>query len=357
MPATTTPRPHVKDLVSLRRHLTALATLPVTPAPVISAFLDLRSSVDSLHSSFIQWFHAARATLSAAERPHFNAARAEVEMVLRQSWPDSVSSVAVFARAGETPLLLVLPFAAHLETAFHAGPLPAIFPLVQLKDRFHRFVVAISSDDSSRIFEITLGAVSEQILAVRPEMQQRVGREWTREHYHQRKREHDKRFLKDQVTILTSLMEKRGLNHLILVGNPRAVSALHAALPKDLQSRVADSIFRTPRGQDYSEVLEEAVATFIEIEQNESRTTVQTLHEQVRRQGLAVVGIHACRQAILSGTASELVISEELPEADREELVRLATTHELPVEVCEGDELLASHGGVGCLLRYRPFDA
>ena len=203
---------------------------------------------------------------------------------------------------------------------------------------------------------ITLGAISEQILAVRPEMHQRVGREWTREHYNQRKREHDKRFLKDQVAILTSLMEKRGLNHLILAGNPRAVSALHAALPKDLQSRVADSVFRSPRGQDYSEVLEEAVSTFIEIEQNESRSTVQTLHERVRRNGLAVVGIHASREAMLNGAASELVISEELPEADREELVRMATTLELPVEVCEGDELLASHGGVGCLLRYRPFD-
>jgi len=59
---------------------------------------------------------------------------------------------------------------------------------------------------------------------------------------------------------------------------------------------------------------------------------------------------------MVNGAASELVISEELPEADREELVRMATTLELPVEVCEGDELLASHGGVGCLLRYRPFD-
>jgi len=356
MPATTTTRPHVKDLVSLRRHLTALATLPMTPAPVISAFLDLRYPVDSQHSAFNQWFHAARATLNTAERPLFDAARADVETLLRQSWPESVNSVAVFARAGETPLLLALPFAAHMEMSFHTGPMPTIFPLVQLKDRFHRFVVAISSDDSSRIFEITLGAISEQILAVRPEMHQRVGREWTREHYNQRKREHDKRFLKDQVAILTSLMEKRGLNHLILAGNQRAVSALHAALPKDLQSRVADSVFRSPRGQDYSEVLEEAVSTFIEIEQNESRSTVQTLHERVRRNGLAVVGIHASREAMVNGAASELVISEELPEADREELVRMATTLELPVEVCEGDELLASHGGVGCLLRYRPFD-
>lgn len=354
MPAKTAIRPHVKDLVSLRRHLAALATLPVSEAPVLSIFIDLRGPLEPQHSAFLSWTSSVRATMRGDERPMLDEARAEVEMAFRQSWPENVAGVAVFARGGSAPLLMVLPFAAHLETAFHAAPMPAIFPLVQMKDRFHRFVVAISSEENSRIFEVTLGAISEQILAVRPEIRQRVGREWTREHYNQRKREHDKRFLKDQVAIISSLMAKRGLNHLILAGQPRAVSALRAALPKDLQSRVADSVYRSPRGHDCSEVLEEAIATFIEVEQQESRSTVELLHDRVRRDGLAVVGIHPSREAILSGTAAELVISEELPKADREELVRLATTRELPIEVCEGDELLASHGGVGCLLRYRP---
>jgi hypothetical protein len=47
----------------------------------------------------------------------------------------------------------------------------------------------------------------------------------------------------------------------------------------------------------------------------------------------------------------KLVISEELPHADGELPVRLAISHDLPIEVCEGDEILLGHGGVGCLLR------
>ena len=47
------------------------------------------------------------------------------------------------------------------------------------------------------------------------------------------------------------------------------------------------------------------------------------------------------------------MISEELPHSDREELVRLAITHDVPIEVCENDELLEAHGGIGCLLRFR----
>ncbi len=85
----------------------------------------------------------------------------------------------------------------------------------------------------------------------------------------------------------------------------------------------------------------------------ESRNVVELLHEHIRRDGLAVVGIHACREVIHNGAASQLVIAEELPLPDREELVRIATMHDIPIEVCKNDELLGHHGGVGCLLRYR----
>jgi peptide subunit release factor 1 (eRF1) len=113
-------------------------------------------------------------------------------------------------------------------------------------------------------------------------------------------------------------------------------------------------LLKTPSGGDYSTVLEQAIDTFVEAERAESRDTVSRLHEQIRRGGLAVVGVDHCRDAILGGYAAELVISEELPKAGREELTRLATARDLAIEVCEGDELLATHGGVGCLLRYRP---
>ncbi|MEO5715763.1 MAG: hypothetical protein ABIT37_19950 [Luteolibacter sp.] len=353
MTATPTIHATFQEIQSLHRHLTVLAMLPETKDPVLSLFLDLRQPVDAIRSKFALWSTAARIATPSTSRAAFDAARAESEMVFRQAWPDSIRSVAAFARTGADPLLLVMPFGATLENHFHTGPVPVIFPLVQLKDRFHRFVVVISTEESSRIFEITLGAVSEQILATRPEIEQRLGREWTREHYHQKKRENDRRFLRDQVEIIGSLMSKRGHNHLILAGHARHVSALRGTLPKDLEARVSDTVLHAPNGRDYSTLLEQAIETFIEVEQNESRGTVERLHEQVSRGGLAVVGAEATREAMECGAASELVISEELPHPHREDLVRLATSLDLAIEVCEGDELLNSHGGVGCLLRYR----
>jgi hypothetical protein len=344
----------MNEMELLGSHISQLANLPESDAPTISAYLDLCHSADALKSKFTQWSMAARSTLTSAQRPLFDDARQEVIREISREWPEEIRSVAIFSRQGEDPLLRVIPFSAPLDLHFDVSSRPAIFPLVQLKDRFHRFVVVISTDDAARIFEVTLGAVSEAILAHRPEMGGRLGREWGREHYHQKKRESDHKFHRDQVTIITNLMARRGHNHLILAGNPRHVSGLRDVLPKHISARVVGELLKTPSGGDYSTVLEQAVDTFVEAERAESRDTVGRLHEQVRRGGLAVVGVENSRDAILGGYAAELVISEELPKAGREELTRLATARDLAIEVCEGDELLATHGGVGCLLRYRP---
>ena len=346
LPARTNPMQHI------RRHIAALANLPESEAPVISAYFDLRTPVESLLSSFLMWSTAARNTLPKPARPLFDLAKAEIHSVLKQSWPDEIQSVAVFSRGGSHPLLMALPFHATVDTHFDASQRPAIFPLIQMKDRFHRFVLVICTEDTGRILEMTLGAVTEEVLTTRPDPSGRIGRQLSREHFHHRYQEDTRRFVRDQVEIITNLMARRGLNHLILAGHPRHVAQLRDQLPKHIQSRVVGSVFHAPNGHDYSPLLDQAIDTFIEVEETESRSTVERLHEQVRRQGLAVVGIHPCRQMIEAGAASELIISEDLPHADREELVRLATAHDIPIEVCEGDELLQSHGGVGCLLRF-----
>lgn len=342
------------ELESLSSHISQLVTLPESDAPTLSAYLDFCETKDYLKSKLAAWASAARLTMVPQQRSLFDLARQDVERAIDRDWPDEIRSVAVFARHGASPLLQVIPFSASLELHFNSSRLPVIFPLVQLKDRFHRFVVLIATDDTSRIFEVSLGAVSEAILTRRPELGGRLGREWGREHFHQRKRESDHKFHLDQVTIITRLMSRRGLNHLILAGNPRHVSGLREVLPKHISARLVGELLKTPPGGDHSTVLEQAIDTFIEAEQAESRDTVSRLHEQVCRGALAVVGVAPSRDAIVGGYAAELVISQELPLAEREELTRLATTHHLEIEVCEGDELLASHGGVGCLLRYRP---
>jgi ribosomal protein L30E len=353
MKHTLSPQNDKSSLRILRRSISALATLPETGAPVISAYFDLRKPAAAARASFLTWATGARNALPKDQRTDFDRARDAVTAVFSEDWHDDVRGIAVFARAGMHPMRMALPFHATLDEHFEATARPAIFPLVQLKDRFHRFVLVICTEETSRIMELTLGAVTEEILTSRPDQNHGIGRQLSREHFHHRREENTRRFMREQVDIITRLMERRGLNHLILAGHPRHVALLRGHLPKSVESRVVGSLYKAPNGRDCSPLLDEALDAFVEAEQNESRNAVERLHEQIRRHGLAVVGIHRCREVIHAGAASQLIISEELPGHDREELVRLAITHDIPIEVCENDELLRSHGGVGCLLRFR----
>lgn len=337
----------------LRRHISALANLPESDALVISAYFDLQIPEQARSAAFIMWATAARNTLPCEARPAFDHAVQQIRGTFTQKQPHDVKSIAVFARGGEHPLLMLLPFHVTMETHYEVAPHPAIFPLVQLKDRFHRFVLVICGEHTGRILEMTLGAVTEEILTSRPEQNHRIGRQLSREHFRSRAEEESRRFTREMVEIIRNLMERRGLNHLILAGHPRHVALLRDHLPKFLGERVVGSVFNSPSGNNLSPLLGKAIDAFIAAEQQESRNAVELLHEQIRRKGLAAVGIHACRQVILEGSASQLVIAEELPTPDREELVRLAIRHDIPIEVCENDELLNEHGGVGCLLRFR----
>ena len=73
----------------------------------------------------------------------------------------------------------------------------------------------------------------------RPELRERLGREWTREHYQNHRQQRDQQFVKEKVAVIERLMAKRGHNTLLLAGEPRFVKRLRSALPKHLEARVA----------------------------------------------------------------------------------------------------------------------
>jgi ribosomal protein L30E len=339
---------------SLRRSIIALASLPETESPLISAYFDTTEPPESMRLLLGIWSSSVRSTFCSRHQKDFDQARAAIVDVLADGWPPASRSLAVFARGGDSPVKMIVPLGAKIDPSFHASELPVIFPLIQAKDRFNRFVIAICSEENARILEVTLGAVSEELLATTPELRSRLGREWTREHYHHQKRERHRRFVREKVEIISDLMSRRGHNHLLLAGHPRYVNRLKEALPKHIAARVVGEISKSPNGQDYSGILEESLDAFVAAEYAESIQNVERLHQEIRRGGLGVVGIDKSLQAVREGSADLLIISENLPDEEREALVRLATLRDVSIEVCEDDPLIDDYGGVGCLLRYRP---
>ncbi len=341
------------NYASLRKNILSLANLPAGEAPILSAYFNLQSSHTALMERFDTWAKTSRKSLDEESRAQFDRASEKIQEWLHAKWAKE-KSAAIFSRAGEQPFFLPLTFKVPMTDFFHASDRPAIFPLVEIKDRFNRFVVVLTTQESARIIEINLGEASTELLAERPDIRKRNGREWTREHYQNHRRDRDLKFLKEKVEIIEGLMDKRGHNALIIAGEPRYVNRLQEALPKNLQEKVIDKIRTGIKDQRIQQILEEAIESYLSIEHDESTGLVKSLFQAVRTNGLATLGVAATENALRSSWADHLVISSSLAHDDRERLVRLASLHSIQIETVRNSPLLEEQGGVGALLRYLP---
>lgn len=336
--------------VNLRKQIITLANLPKADAPLISAYFNLQQTPEAIDEELMAWAHQTGKTFDEETRKSFDASVAQV-----RAWAKNANgeSAAVFCRQGDHPLFHSLTFQAPLENYFHVGDVPAIYPLVELKDRFNRFVVVLTTQDLARIIEVNLGETSLEILAKRPANRERSGREWTREHYLSHSKDRDRKFVKEKVEIIEKLMAKRGHNALIIAGESRFVNRLQEALPPHLQEKVIDQIRTGITDERLQEVLQQSVERYLVAEGEESDNTVRTLVRALRTNGLVTFGVESTMNALAIGQADQLVISARLPVAEREDLVRLASQYGTPIETVQDSEMLEAQGGVGALLRYR----
>lgn len=341
------------ELKNLQKHIKTLVTLEETNAPVISCYLNLEHD-QAPYQQFIRGRASIlRKILFGEGLRGFEEAFQQVETFVATELLPEAKGAAIFARGGKAPLFLPLQFRLPLPDWFTVTALPNIYHLVELKDNYHRYVLLIAYEESVKILEVNLGEVSEQLWLLRPELRQRVGREWTKEHYQSQVRVQTERMIKETIEMLEQLMSAGGHTHLILAGNPQVTSRVRKALPKPLAAKLMDSVVASSR-DNVSEVVAATLSTFIEQEEQESLAVVERLQQEVFTNGLAVTGPEDCLQAIQQGQADILVIARGIPDTlTKEELVRLAEKSGCHVEVVNYSEILMAFDGVGCLLRYR----
>jgi Bacterial archaeo-eukaryotic release factor family 10 len=282
--------------------------------------------------------------------------------------------------------MLPMQFAVPLPNWIAVYPTPNIYHLVELKDNYHRYVVLLAMPERASILEVNLGAATTRAWINQPELRMRVGSEWARTRYQVHQAHRGDRFVREKIAVLEQLMRAGGHTHLILAGDPDTIRNVRHALPKDLAAKLVDMI---PAGEhdQPDDVVLATLSSFIEHEEQESRSVAERLIEGLRGQNLAVAGSADTLDALLWSEVDTLVmaggyqpdpgwsctecraIGAEPPETSlcpqcgepsvrpmdiREALLRLAGQLERPVEVVEQADALMSLGGVGCLLRYRP---
>ncbi|MFH1417305.1 MAG: hypothetical protein ABII12_03350 [Planctomycetota bacterium] len=373
------------ELKSLRKHIRTLATLPVTDAEVISCYLTLHGgdltdrNVFDTHVRLLK-----QGTTGSARRDREDALRRIEEYLTTNLLPEA-KGIALFSRAGAEPFFLPMQFQVPLPNWVAVDTTPNIYHLIELKDTYHRYVVMISTEESVRILEVNLGTVTEELWKERPELRKRVGREWTKNHYQNHRRDRTEKFIKEEIKVLGRLMSAGGYAHLILAGNPRITTQVSRRLPKHLTAKLIDTVPASGEAQTV-DIVEATIASFIREEESESRRAAEEVIRVVQAGGLAAVGTRPTFQALEQrrvdamvlvngykpdpgwqcGTCGRMEVETVKPAecrqcgADefrgfdvREEMVRLAEQAGCDIEVVEEGDLLTLYGGAGCLLRYR----
>ena len=367
-------------LNELQQHLQKLATLEEAPEPIVNCYLN----VDAKYcKALTDQVRALTTKMSPEARVSFWEALGRIEVFLGTKIRAGSKGAAIFARGGNRPFFLPLQFGAPLPNRITISHAPQIYPLVELRDNYYRYVVLVTSEESASILELNVGTITEAIRLVRPDLRQRVGREWTKEHYQSHSYARNQQFINSQIRSLDQVIAPGEYKHLILAGDGRAVAQLNRALPKRLSSMVISTIRASDKDKT-SDIVSASLDAFEEHEEIESLSVVSKLGFEIGTNGAAVKGTQACIEALRDGRAHILIMSQDYdpgmgsccrschelltenpvscprcirpvlhPVDIKEEMVRMAEQTHSAIEIVKTSDAMNAFAGVGCLLRYR----
>ncbi|MEM7015214.1 MAG: hypothetical protein AAF585_27470, partial [Verrucomicrobiota bacterium] len=261
------------DTHQLSRRIRELALLEPNESPVISCYLSCGQARMNPLADIEERAEIASNILRGQVKQDYDDALDQIREWVDTKLRHNARGVAIFSRWGDDPFFAPMQFYKPLPTAFHVDTAPHIYPLVELKDVYHRFVIVLLTEEEARIIETNIGQVTESIVAERPDLRWRVGREWTKEHYQNHRRNRNELFLKEKVQVLDKLVSERQHTHIILGGHHQLVARMQKALPKRLKDKVINTMIVDPQ-DGVSSVVREAIQVFIEREQEESIANV-----------------------------------------------------------------------------------
>lgn len=203
-------------------------------------------------------------------------------------------------------------------------------------------------------------------------------------HYQKWKKNQTKKFIRQKVRILSDLMQRNGVKHLILAGDEVMLARMKEELPKWLQERVVD-LTRLGARTDEHQILRQTLETFADFERAHDIDTLVSLRRELLSDGLGVMGTEKTVEALNSGKIDQLIVATEYEAAPgwrcgscdflgtgptsepcqycghrmlktvnlKDEMVRATLLSGASVETIVHNVWFLRQGGVGALLRFK----
>jgi peptide chain release factor subunit 1 len=366
-----------------------LTAFEPTEFPVISLYLNAQPNQhgrDDFERFLRKELNERARTLEAhtPQRESFDRDAEKIRRYLSEEVRPSANGIIVFACSGANDFFEAEQLDAPIEkNRLFVYNQPHLYPLARLMDQYPRYAVLLSDTNFARIFVFSRNRTleSREIQNVKTHHTDIGG--WSQNRYQRHVEEYHLQHAKEVIEALGRIVEKDGIEHVILAGDEETIiPLLREQMPKALAEKVIDVVELDVNAPE-KEILQRTLELLRAHDAETDAEKAGRLLDEYRADGLAVVGVADTLAALSNGQVEELLISASLrniryderevgevleayaPVAETEtdaseprmvadELVaRAQQLSAARVTFIEEESLLQSVGGAGAFLRYK----
>lgn len=378
--------------------LEKLAAFEPAPYPVVSLYLNTQPDQTGRDhfAPFVRKELAARIRTYPAhspDRPHLEEDLQRITSWLETELQPSANGVAIFACSAAglfEAVQLNAPIGQHW---LSISDRPHLFPLARVESLYPTYAAVIADTNAARIFVFVTGEVvaQDEIRSLKTRRTSQGG--WSQARFQRHIENFHLQHAKEVVDALDAIVQREPVEAIVLSGDEVILPLLREQLPKHLADKVLEQA-RLEADAPVAEILQATLDAVRTSQVTTDREKVDAAVGAYRAGGLGVVGPQGTMEALVRGQVDELLMSASLRElkavagaalaavaaaddtawsepvvetvaagepADAspnvvrlaDELVKRAAQTGAKITVVEDADLLADHGGVAALLRFR----
>jgi peptide chain release factor subunit 1 len=373
----------------LRAQLDRLAAFEPVDSPVISLYLDMQPNEhgrDQFHTFVRKVLGERQRTYPSGTpaRQSFAADADRINTFLAEHVDRAANGLAIFACHAANLFETMQMNAAIDDHWLFVGPVPHLYPLARLTDRYPRYAALLVDTNSARLLVFSLARTESQQEVRNVKTRKTSMGGWSQARYQRHIDNFHVQHMKEVVDILDRVVREESINQIVVSCDEVARPLLMQELPKHLTDKIVDLVhmdIRTPEHQVLQETLDALRAKDARTDQER----VDAMIDEWRGGGLAVAGPEDTLEALQMGQVEELLIaanpaslrhaewvppgvtpgpvdvetsaSDAAVDSDRlklaDELVTKAHATGARIRFIENADLLFDVGGVGALLRFK----
>jgi len=293
--------------MDLKARLTELAKITESPTPVVSVYLNTRWA-DEHQRERVRVFlknEIRKARRAAAGRPleeDLDWIQSRAEAVIGQEGNPQAHGVALFA-CKALGLREVLPVRVPFEEAFVVAAAPFLRPLAATAEQVPSALAVFVDGESARLIPTNAEGPGEEVRLESevPGHHRRGGwAQLAQSRYQRHIQDHRDQHIAAVARVLISLADGNGVEWIVMVGEPRTITALREHLPQRIADRIVGAVPGT-RHEPAGAILDRAGALVARARGEEKRRSVDAVLTEAAKSRQAVAGVEEILDAVARG--------------------------------------------------------